>query len=83
MSEHVDFVEVTTFGAKTRTWFVQTRPGRDNEAILGELRWYVPWRRYAFFPEAATVFSADCLEAIATWCADETTAHFERLRRGT
>jgi hypothetical protein len=31
---------------------------------LGEIRWFAQWRRYAFYPNANTVFDAACLSVI-------------------
>jgi len=32
--------------------------------LLGVIRWYGPWRQYAFFPESSTLYSAGCLQDI-------------------
>ena len=39
---------------------------------LGEIRWYGQWRRYAFFPNAHTLFEEVCLRQIADFCENET-----------
>ena len=31
---------------------------------LGIIKWYGPWRQYAFFPEKDTLFNVDCLSDI-------------------
>ncbi len=31
---------------------------------LGIIKWYRPWRQYAFFPEKDTLFNVDCLSDI-------------------
>lgn len=36
------------------------RPG----SLLGVIKWYSPWRCYAFFAGANTVFETDCLGTI-------------------
>jgi hypothetical protein len=35
-----------------------------NNARLGEVKWYAPWRQYCFFPNDFTVFSKGCMEDI-------------------
>lgn len=37
---------------------------KDGNFLLGEIRWYASWRKYAFFPAANTVFENDCLKDI-------------------
>jgi hypothetical protein len=32
--------------------------------ILGQIRWYAPWRRYAYFPVKNTLYDAGCLKEI-------------------
>lgn len=33
-------------------------------AKLAEIKWYGPWRQYAFFPEPATIWNPDCLAQV-------------------
>lgn len=35
-----------------------------NGSLLGEVKWYGPWRQYSFFPIAHTIFNKSCLEDI-------------------
>jgi hypothetical protein len=59
--------------AKTDTWDVWSL---DEASHLGQVRWYGPWRKYCFFPGAATtVFEQDCLRHIAEFIESETTKH--------
>jgi hypothetical protein len=44
---------------KTKKFYVFA----DNNAFLGEIRWFVRWRQYAFFPENS-VFEKQCLQDI-------------------
>lgn len=37
----------------------------EDRFLLGEIRWFPRWRKYAFFPNKETVFEEDCLENIA------------------
>lgn len=59
---YVEFVDVTPEGRKTK--IVEVRAVRDR-ALLGMIKWFGRWRRYAFFPEPGCVFEAGCLEVIA------------------
>jgi len=37
----------------------------NSKDILGDVRWYAPWRRYCFIPKSLpTVFDAGCLHEI-------------------
>lgn len=63
---------------KTSVWIVRSSEGGD---LLGEIRWFARWRKYAFFPALHTVFEQDCLRDIAKFIEDETMAH--RNRRNT
>ena len=46
---------------KTQIWEVVTLEG----GVIGHIKWYGQWRKYGFFPGAATVFENDCLKDIA------------------
>lgn len=35
---------------------------------LGQVKWYGPWRCYAFFPADGTLFERVCLRDIAAFC---------------
>lgn len=38
----------------------------SGDQMLGEIRWYAPWRRYCFYPKDNTLFDRNCLlEVIA------------------
>ena len=56
----------------TAAWVVVPNGGG---ALLGQVKWYAPWRCYAFFPESGTVFERACLERIAGFCFQETRSH--------
>lgn len=64
--------------AKTRRWQVRAS---DGGWILGIIKWYGPWRKYAFFPETNTIYEEDCLRQIAQFVVNETTLHRERNKQ--
>lgn len=35
--------------------------------ILGEIKWFTRWRRYAFYPEADSIYDAACLQEITAF----------------
>ena len=37
----------------------------NNGIHLGDIKWYAPWRKYAFFPQEKTLYEQDCLKDIA------------------
>jgi len=50
---------------KTPIWHVMTKKG---SVFLGEIKWYTPWRKFAFFPNTSTIFEEECLRDIAAHC---------------
>jgi len=62
---YVRFEEIGhSSSGKTRIWAVRNLQGL---AILGVIKWYAPWRRYAFFPQSGTLYDAGCLKEISTF----------------
>ena len=57
---------------KTATWTILTI---DGAMVLGEVRWYGPWRKYTFYPRSETVFEQDCLRDIAAFIEAHTREH--------
>ena len=41
-----------------------------NDAYLGVIKWYSPWRRYTFYPKDDTLFDAGCLAEIEEFLSD-------------
>lgn len=39
----------------------------DTDYFLGKIKWYAPWRKYAFFPDNDTLYEQDCLKDIANF----------------
>lgn len=37
---------------------------KEYGTVLGVIKWYPAWRKYAFFPASNCVFEADCLKDI-------------------
>lgn len=56
---------------KTSQWYVQDAGGR----VLGEIKWYARWRRYALYPEPETVWEQNCLQTCANFCEVQTDKH--------
>ena len=46
---------------KTEVWQLVSK---SQDALLGELKWYAPWRQYCFFPEPETIWSPSCLKDV-------------------
>lgn len=53
-------------------------PGR----MIAEVRWYAPWRCYAFLPGRLTVYEAKCLREIALFVRILTRTHRALRRAG-
>lgn len=47
---------------KTTKWPCWSKSG--GPVPLGRVSWYAPWRRYAFFPYAETLWDAQCLRDV-------------------
>jgi hypothetical protein len=56
---------------KTQKWLASSTTG----SVLGEVRWYAPWRRYVFYPRSETVFDAACLGELQAFCLSRTESH--------
>lgn len=68
----INFKEVAIIPPqKTKVWHVYTVKG---EEILGSVKWFGRWRRYAFFP-LNSVFEQDCLRDIANFIEEKTREH--------
>lgn len=53
--------------AKTKIYEVTTK---DDSQILGYIKWFGRWRKYAFYPESNTLYEQDCLRDIANYIDD-------------
>lgn len=42
-----------------------------NQRLLGEIKWYVAWRKYCFFPCYVTIFDSNCLTEILAFLVIE------------
>jgi hypothetical protein len=60
MSKWIEFIEVGNTG-KTLKFHVQNK---EQSLVLGEIKWYGPFRQYSFFPEPNMVFEKTCLKDI-------------------
>lgn len=63
MKSFIEFVETKDTG-KTKAYNVVSKVSQD---VLGEVRWYGPWRRYCFFPGDSMLFDYACLTEINTF----------------
>ena len=63
MSKWIDFVEEFT-QKKTKTYWVNPKEGSGS---LGQIKWYGPWRCYAFYPFPNCVFEKTCLKDIISF----------------
>ena len=64
MPEYIEFRESTIKRAKTRVWDVASK---SSGAILGRISWYGAWRQYVFFPAGGSLYSAGCLNDLASF----------------
>ncbi len=59
----LDFVEFDRGRHRTRRFRVKHVEGEE----LGVVKWHSPWRRYAFFPGADTLYDGSCLHELTTF----------------
>jgi hypothetical protein len=64
-SKWLEFHEYQRDPTGTRHWFVFAKVGRT---CLGEIRWYGPWRQYAFYAWAGTVLTGTCFADLKRFC---------------
>lgn len=62
---------------KTKVFQIQSK---DGQVVLGQVKWYGPWRKYCFYPEGQTIFEWDCLRDIAEFCEKTSRQHGVDLR---
>ena len=62
----IDFLSKSKSG-KTNIYHVVVEGG-----LLGIIKWYAHWRRYAFFPEPDTLYEESCLKDIAKFLEGKT-----------
>lgn len=60
-SRWLEFVEIKDTG-KTKVWSVRNR---ENGFVLGQVKWYGGFRKYAFFPVGGTIYDPPCLYDVA------------------
>ncbi len=60
-----------SLSGKTKTWIVRS----DYGPLLGQVKWWAPWRKYTFLPCDDTVFEQVCMREIAQFIEDRTEEH--------
>lgn len=82
------WIEFELFLDTGKTVVIDVKSKKHDDVVLGHIKWYGPWRQYAFFPMPGTLYNQECLRDISTKISelmlerrqglDETT---RRLRR--
>lgn len=67
MSKWIKFQQAGDTG-KTKIWDVVTK---DGKVLLGQIKWYPGWRKYAFFPFEKTIYEQICLRDLAEFMEQE------------
>ncbi len=70
-------IHVHAHTGKTFQFTIRTS---DEKIMLGEIKWFGRWRRYAFFPLSLTVFEWECMQTISNVCERLTKDHNEFKR---
>lgn len=61
---------------KTEIWDVLNG---GNQNLLGQIRWYAPWRRYCYSPAGPQWMDATCLQEVTNFLTTEMARHKTRL----
>lgn len=64
---YMEFTREDVPGRKTP---IVTVTSRSSGAILGQIRWYGPWRQFCFYPWAGTIFNVGCMDDIKAQIAE-------------
>lgn len=62
---------------KTQIWSVLDSSGM----LLGQIKWFGQWRKYAFYPLGFTVYEQDCLRTIADFCEQKSKKLHQKWRK--
>jgi hypothetical protein len=54
-------IKLVSIGDRTNKYQVVSK---NNNILLGDIKWYGPWRKYCFFPSNDTIFETQCLSDI-------------------
>ena len=73
-SEFLNFEETVHF---TKTDVVSVLEKRTGE-LLGEIKWFGPWRHYVFFPAPNCAWSDRCLSDLSKYVTYMNERHFAR-----
>lgn len=63
MKTKYEYIYFEKYADKSKTSIWNCRNAESN-ALLGQVKWYGPWRQYCFFPAFSTVFHRGCLQDI-------------------
>ena len=63
---------------RTLVWEIRGKFG-----VGGYVKWYAPWRQYAFFPNEGTVWAGRCLTETDEFCKELTKEHNQRRKKAT
>lgn len=59
-SKYMEFDKVGDTG-KTEIWNILSK---SSGFILGQIKWYGPWRQYCFYPSPYCVFNNTCMSDV-------------------
>lgn len=70
---HIFFVKIgVSESGKTNVYHVYAK---EPATLLGEVKWYGPWRTYCFYPQQHTLFEHKCLSEITEFLELERRNH--------
>jgi hypothetical protein len=64
---------------KTSIWHVYSK---DGQLVLGHIKWFGRWRKYAFYPAVQTIYEEVCLNEIAEFIKNKTREHRGAREKG-
>ena len=66
-SHWIEFI-LTARTDKTFMWDVVTK---ESGVVVGRVKWFGRWRKYAFFPAGGTVYEPTCLRDIVAFLDEQ------------
>lgn len=81
MSKWIKFITYPpNKGRKMPSFLIRNK---ESDFVLGEIKWYGPFRQYSFFPEPNTVFEKTCLKDITDFIVELMEKHKSQRECGT
>ena len=65
MTHELQWLNVVEVGDTGKTSIYEVRTKDAEPKVIGHIKWFGQWRKYALFPTNDSVFEPECLEDLA------------------